>query len=703
MAIKQRRRLALAAAASALALAVTPLVGVGTASAVDYSLPSLWQGDQNDFTVGTFGNWNSQQALYHYRSNALPNALKLDSQVGTSSTNSLSRQQYVAAVNLINADSTLTEQQKADAIETANQQIVLQSTTAATQAEGILQAIEAYDATNHLPEDQKKIVRGHVFAWHGGQQPNWFFCNGFVYNAANPDWASPATMLKRLDNYIHLMVNKYAKYSDIIVSWDVVNEAVDDYSGQIRNGTDSQVSQWGRIFRRPDLDNNPDARLSAESAWVRQAFASARKWSNAAGVHWKLYYNDYQDSNKSYEPKMSQTIKMLKPIHDAGTIDGYGMQGRLSWAFPSIDQLRKQIQAGLTVADEISISESDFRSDFEPNPDYDPTQPSRPVTAADGDDPAHQWPNYGSRSWANRSAANGNTFDVCNSPVRRIPAWGTGSNDALANSPEIMKKQADFVADWMDLLISYNSKVAFYDMDGTNDTNTFNRTDGAHLWSGLPGNPEKYSFFAFLGAPAREALRNEIARVNTLVPATYTSDAWQKLIAARDAAQALLNVRIYTIDDVNAVKNATAALSAAIGNYRAVTGGGTAVPGKDLTSPQIQLLSNGRQSLRRLRTSGLSFRIRVDEVAKLRITLLGRFTAKIGKRTLWPARGKMRTLVRTNVARVGANQVVTVKIKPSAVVRKRLRDEKRLPGLLRVKATDLAGNIATRTKPLGFV
>ena len=30
-----------------------------------------------------------------------------------------------------------------------------------------------------------------------------------------------------------------------------VNEAVDDYSGQIRNGTDSQVSQWGRIFRRP--------------------------------------------------------------------------------------------------------------------------------------------------------------------------------------------------------------------------------------------------------------------------------------------------------------------------------------------------------------------------------------------------------------------------------------------------------------------
>jgi hypothetical protein len=372
-------------------------------------------------------------------------------------------------------------------------------------------------------------------------------------------------MLKRLDNYIHAMVDKYAKYSDIIVSWDVVNEAVDDYSGQIRNAQDTQVSQWGRIFRRPDLDGDPDARLYAESAWVRQAFASARKWSDAAGVHWKLYYNDFQDSDKPYEPKMSQTIKMLKPIHDAGNIDGYGMQGRLAWAAPTIAQLKQQIEAGLTVADEISISESDIRSDFEPNPDYDPTQPSRPVTAADANDPAHQWPAYGSCSWQFHTAANGNTLDVCNSPVRRIPAWGTGSNDALANSPDIMKKQADFAADWMDLLLSYKGKIKYYDWDGTSDANTFNRTDGAQLWSGLAGNPEKYSFFAVLGAPAREAMRAEIARVDTLNPATYTADAWQRVLAARDAAQALVGVRIYTLAGVNAVKDATAVLHGAIG------------------------------------------------------------------------------------------------------------------------------------------
>jgi GH35 family endo-1,4-beta-xylanase len=563
------RRVVVAGMAGTLVL--TAIVGIGSASAVDLTLPSMSQAYQDDFTMGTFGNWNSPQALYHYRASSLPNQLKLDSQVGTSSTNSLSRQAYAAAVAQINADPTLDEQQKAAAIEQANEQIVLQSTTGVNQAEGILQAIEAYNAANNLPEDQKKIVRGHVFAWHGGQQPNWFFCDGFVYDAANPDWASPQTMLKRLDNYIHLMVDKYARYSDVIVSWDVVNEAVDDYSGQVRNGEDAQVSQWGRIFRQPDLDGDPDARLYAESAWVRQAFESARKWSDDAGMHWKLYYNDFQDSDKLYEPKMSQTIKMLEPIHDAGNIDGYGMQARLAWAFPSIAQLKAQIDLGLTVADEISVSESDIRSDFEPNPDYDPSQPTRRVTEADAADPAHQWPTYGSCSWTQRAQANGNTFDVCNSPVRRIPAWGTGTNNDLANSPDIMRKQADFAADWMDLLLSYKGKIKIYDFDGTSDAATFNRTTGGHLWSGLPGNPEKYSFFAVIGAPAREKMRDAIARAAAIDLTPFTIESRQRLAQARAAAEALVGVRIYAIDGVNAVKAATASLDDAIAGLEADT------------------------------------------------------------------------------------------------------------------------------------
>ena len=50
------RRVAIVGAVGAAA--VTPLVGAGSAKAVDLTLPSLWQSYQNDFTIGTFGNWN---------------------------------------------------------------------------------------------------------------------------------------------------------------------------------------------------------------------------------------------------------------------------------------------------------------------------------------------------------------------------------------------------------------------------------------------------------------------------------------------------------------------------------------------------------------------------------------------------------------------------------------------------------------------
>ena len=53
---------------------------------------------------------------------------------------------------------------------------------------------------------------------------------------------------------------------------------------------------------------------------------------------------------------------------------------------------------------------------------------------------------------------------------------------------------------------------------------------------------------------------------------------------------------------------------------------------KDVTDPRISLLSNRRQSLKTLRSRGLSFRIRVDEAAKLEVSLRGRFTEPRGAR-----------------------------------------------------------------------
>ena len=112
----------------------------------------------------------------------------------------------------------------------------------------------------------------------------------------------------------------------------------------------------------------------------------------------------------------------------------------------------------------------------------------------------------------------------------------------------------------------------------------------------------------------------------------------------------------------------------------------------------MSLLSNGRQSLKSLRTNGLKFRIRVNETAKLDVSLRGRFTSTLKR----GARGKIQALKDRNGISVRAGQTLTVTLKPSAALRKKLRKEKRFPGLLAVKATDAAGNDTTRTKTLVF-
>jgi hypothetical protein len=77
------------------------------------------------------------------------------------------------------------------------------------------------------------------------------------------------------------------------------------------------------------------------------------------------------------------------------------------------------------------------------------------------------------------------------------------------------------------------------------------------------------------------------------------------------------------------------------------------------------------------------------------VSLRGRFKSR-------GARGELRNLARGATVNVGAGQTVTITVKPTAAMRKKLRKEKRLPGLFSVKATDAAGNTSTRTKAVSF-
>jgi uncharacterized repeat protein (TIGR02543 family) len=592
-------------------------------------VPSLYREYEDYFLMGTFGDYNNgAQQNKHYNVLCPSNSFKLTSQINTNAM----RNNFVAERAGILADETLSDGEKAAQLQLANEQIVLVSNIPSIN---VLNNLRNW---NEAHPDDKKYTRFHVVAWHGGQQPYQFFTNGFV-NAnyatgmarsqdlwdADQDGAftTRETMKARLDNYIRLLMEKYEPYKDVIVSWDIVNEPVDDFTGQIRNGSDanSQPGQWGMVWHDKNPAKNADgspkftkaadetgliddaARLFDESEWIRVAFESAAKWSKENGCDWGLYLNDYMDSNKLYT-KLQPTLDVTKSIRDnvdmQGIKLGWGMQGRLAWAYPTMDMLRKQVEDGLAICDEMAVSEGDIRSDFEPNPFYDPTQRTRGVLATDT--PKWTANDLGSGSGSTVNPTSGtltNTFDTHNSPVRRIPEWGVGAgmlttgaspsfpserygaSGYLSISESIMKKQADFAADWMDILIDHADKVELFQWDGTTDSNTFNSSKGAHLWVSLTaqnstGRPtgvyEKYSFFAVIGAPARDKLRKAVAAGPGAAGAGgYSSQSWDAYAKALGEAERLAGERIYTLEGVNDVKDATAALYAAADDLQAGT------------------------------------------------------------------------------------------------------------------------------------
>ena len=478
-----------------------------------------------------------------------------------------SKAAYDAAVAEINARTDIDDATKAALIKDADGKVLLNGNNPLASS---LNNIRAWNEAH--PEGPKKVYRQHVLFWHGSEQNPAFYHEGFD---RNKPLVSKEVMNARIDSYVEQMFKRYQEWDDVILSWDVVNEALDDYTGMVRNGwngsswgetqlddASNQSSAWGTIYRMKDAEGNPvmeqsEERLMYESEWIRQAFASARKWQKELGVHWTLYYNDYMNSSMLYEPKMTNTLKMLKPISEAGNLDGYGMQARLSTAYPDAALLRNQIEEGLKLAPEVSFSEGDVRTDFEVNPLYDPDKPTRRVQEGD-----EEYDEGGSGSWSRRSQQNGNTYDVSNGPVRRRENFN-------ANDPDIMREQADYYADLMDIMLEKADlgKVGAIAIDGTSDGNTFNRNTGCQIWDS--SSNEKPAFYAVIGAPNRFKMGKAIeAGPARSEQSKYTPETWIPYAAALKAAEDLVDVRIYDAAGVEAVKAATAALIEATENLR---------------------------------------------------------------------------------------------------------------------------------------
>nr|AHF25874.1 endo-1,4-beta-xylanase [uncultured bacterium Contigcl_1523] len=176
-------------------------------------------------------------------------------------------------------------------------------------------------------------VHGHVLVWHS-QTPEAFFHEG--YDKTKP-WVSREVMLGRLENYIkEVLTQTEEMYPGVIVSWDVVNEAIDDGTAWLR-----KTSPWTKTIGEDH---------------VARAFEFARKYA-ADGV--MLYYNDY---STPYQPKLNGILKLLNQLVPEGNIDGYGFQMHYSVGDPSMEMIDNALSKISGLGLKLRVSELDIKA-----------------------------------------------------------------------------------------------------------------------------------------------------------------------------------------------------------------------------------------------------------------------------------------------------------------------------------------------------
>lgn len=167
-------------------------------------------------------------------------------------------------------------------------------------------------------------MRGHTFVWHN-QNPAWLFVD------KNGKQVSKELLLERLKNHISML---YQRYGDIVYAWDVVNEAVEDKTGEQFRDT-----LWRRILGQD---------------YINIVFELAKQEIKNA----ELYYNDY---NNELQDKLDKSYRMLKNLISKGTpIDGVGIQAH--WNITDnnlIDNIKRAIEKYASLGLKIQVTELD--------------------------------------------------------------------------------------------------------------------------------------------------------------------------------------------------------------------------------------------------------------------------------------------------------------------------------------------------------
>lgn len=177
-------------------------------------------------------------------------------------------------------------------------------------------------------------LRGHTLVWYS-QTPEWFFSKKYD---PSKGYVDKATMKKRMESYIKQVLT-YCKenYPGLVYAWDVVNEAVGD------DGNYRTESLWYETY--------------GDFSYIKDAFTFARKYAEEGT---KLFLNDY---NEYIAQKRDLFYAKVVELHDAGLLDGVGMQSHWDMDFPSVDLFETALEKYASIDGiEIQLTEIDMHN-----------------------------------------------------------------------------------------------------------------------------------------------------------------------------------------------------------------------------------------------------------------------------------------------------------------------------------------------------
>jgi endo-1,4-beta-xylanase len=180
------------------------------------------------------------------------------------------------------------------------------------------------DELVEFAEAHGQAVHGHTLVWHNAL-PDWL---------ENGSWARPE--LRRLLRRHILTVGRH--YAGRVHSWDVVNEAVDDTTGELRR------TIWSTL-------GNP--------RYIRKAF----RWARKAAPDALLCYNDYNHADmEGWQQRKSDAVfELVRDLVRAGVpIDCVGFQFHVDATFRHTavaENFRRYADLGL----QVQVTEMDVR------------------------------------------------------------------------------------------------------------------------------------------------------------------------------------------------------------------------------------------------------------------------------------------------------------------------------------------------------